>query len=65
MAARGDTFTEQCALSGLLLATAALASEESRGTHSRSDFPAQCAGFNYSIRLKRDANGIKTERIAR
>lgn len=63
--ARDDTFTEQCALSGLLLATAALAREESRGTHSRSDFPASNASFNCSIRLKRDADGIKTERIAR
>lgn len=63
--ARGDTLTEQCALSGMLLAAAALAREESRGTHNRSDFPARSEGFNCSIRLKKDADGIKTERIER
>lgn len=63
--AAGDTFTEQCALSGILLAAAALAREESRGTHNRNDFPEQRKEFDCSIRLKKENGGIKIERVAR
>jgi len=59
-----DTFTSQCALSGILLATAAFSRRESRGAHNRNDFPIQRDEFNCSIRLKNE-NGIKTERVAR
>lgn len=63
--ADGDSFTEQCALSGMLLAAAALAREESRGTHSRNDFPEQRKEFDCSIRLKCAKNEIVTERVTR
>jgi len=63
--ASGDTFTEQCALSGLLLAEAALAREESRGTHNRTDFPEQRSAFDCSIRLTKKGGAIEKERIPR
>lgn len=63
--AAGDTFTQQCARSGILLATAALAREESRGTHNRNDFPEQSYEFNCSIRLRKASDDIRIECIAR
>ena len=63
--ASGDTFTEQCALSALLLGTVALAREESRGTHCRTDFPEQRREFDCSIRIKNEDGGIVAEKIKR
>lgn len=63
--ASGDTFTEQCALSGLLLAKAARAREESRGTHSRNDFPMQRDDFDCSIRLCNKNGELAIESIPR
>lgn len=60
-----DTFTEQCALSALLLGTAALTREESRGTHIRTDYPEQRGEFDCSIRIKNEDGGIVAERIKR
>lgn len=57
--------TRQCALSGILLASAALARKESRGVHSRNDFSEQSGEFNCSIRLRKADDGIKIERIPR
>jgi aspartate oxidase len=50
----GDTLTSQLALSGLLLAKAALMREESRGTHYRADFPEQKADYSFSIKFSKD-----------
>ena len=63
--AADDTFTEQCALSGLLLAEAALAREETRGTHNRTDFPEQREEFTCSIRLKNADGKVFMEHIRR
>ncbi len=60
-----DTLTEQCALSGLLIAKAALAREETRGTHNRTDFPEQKEEFNCSIRLVNDNGNIAITTVKR
>lgn len=61
----GDTFTHQLAVSGVLLATAAKAREESRGTHFRNDFPESEEAWRCSIRIKKDGDGMVVEKVAR
>lgn len=63
--AAGDTFTRQLAESGLLLATAAKTREESRGTHFRNDFPETGDGWHCSIRIRKDGEAMRVEKIAR
>lgn len=61
---QGDTFTAQLALSGILLAKAALERTESRGTHLRTDYEEQSESL-YSIRLRKESGKIEVEHIAR
>lgn len=57
-----DTFTAQLALSGVLLANAALERTESRGTHLRTDYPDHDKHL-YSIRLYKENGSLKTRHI--
>jgi aspartate oxidase len=59
---KADTFAYQLALSGLLLARAAFARDESRGTHNRSDFPEQKEDHRYSVRFTK---GMPAEMLER
>lgn len=60
-ACAADTFSAQLAQSGLLLATAALERQESRGTHLRTDYPEQEESF-YSILIEKNKDVSKIER---
>ncbi|MCD8351600.1 MAG: FAD-binding protein [Planctomycetaceae bacterium] len=63
--AKEDTFTAQLAECGILLATAALKREESRGTHLRTDFPEKKDEWRCSVRIRREGDEMRVETVAR
>ncbi len=63
--AAGDDFTRQLALSAVLLASAALKREESRGTHYRDDFRDTDANWQCSIRIRNDRGAMLLETVGR
>lgn len=53
-----DTATKQMALTVLIMVKAALAREESRGVHIRTDFPLTDQDFERGLLIQQGANGL-------